>query len=294
VGRDPQTGALNYETFATGAAMPKVNTQNPAVQQYLIDVTKYWIEQYNIDAWRFDVADEVDHGFWRKLCGALRQVKPDVYLLGEAWHSSQALVANGQFDAVMNYPLTQPILALFNHGLSLADYVGKTNLQLMQYRQPNQQVMFNALDTHDTARLLTVLNGNVAQAKAALTLLMLLPGTPCLYYGTEVGLAGGPDPDNRRCMPWQPENQDLTMRDFVKKLVTWRQSQADFLAESQLSWQIDGDVLRLTRQSAQQTVTATFNLGRQATAVTTNKIVLATGLTAENDLTLNGFVVSVK
>ena len=81
--------------------MPKVNTQNPAVQAYLIDVTKYWIEQFGIDAWRFDVADEVDHGFWRALCGALRAIKPDVYLLGESWHSSQSLVGNGQFNAVM-------------------------------------------------------------------------------------------------------------------------------------------------------------------------------------------------
>lgn len=293
VGVDTKTGALNYETFATGAAMPKVNTQNPAVQQYLIDVTKYWIEQYNIDAWRFDVADEVDHGFWRKLCGALRAVKPDVYLLGEAWHSSQALVGNGQFDAVMNYPLTQPILALFKHELTLTDYVGKANLQLMQYRQPNQQVMFNALDTHDTARLLTVLDHNVDQVKAALIVLMLLPGTPCLYYGTEVGLAGGPDPDNRRCMPWQPTDQDLALRSFVTKLVTWRQSQADFLADSQLSWQVAGDVLKLIRHDATQTVTATINLGETPVTVTTDKVILSTALTA-GQLGAAGFVLSVK
>ncbi|KLD61604.1 hypothetical protein WP50_00985, partial [Lactiplantibacillus plantarum] len=62
-----------------------------------------------------------------------------MYLLGESWHSSQSLVGNGQFNAVMNYPLTQPILALFNGQLNLEDYVGKTNLELMMYRQPNQQ-----------------------------------------------------------------------------------------------------------------------------------------------------------
>lgn len=261
VGRDAETGQLNYETFATGAAMPKVNTQNPAVQRYLIEVTKYWIEQFNIDAWRFDVADEVDHGFWRQLCGALRVVKPDVYLLGEAWHSSQALVGDGQFDAVMNYPLTQPIPALFNGELSLEDYVGKTNLELMMYRQPQQQAMFNAIDTHDTPRLLTTLKGDATKFQAALTLLMLLPGSPCIYYGTEVAMAGGADPDNRRCMNWQPNVEQLAMTDFVRQLIKFRRQHAELLATGQLSWQISGQLLTLTRTDGQMTLSGQFNLG---------------------------------
>ncbi|AVK61017.1 alpha-glycosidase [Lactobacillus sp. CBA3605] len=293
VGRDAHTGTLNYETFATGAAMPKLNTQNPVVQDYLIAITKYWVEQFNIDAWRFDVADEVDHGFWRRLCAALRQVKPDVYLLGEAWHSSQALVNQGQFDAVMNYPLTQPILALFKHELSLKDYIHKTNLQLLQYPQPNQQVMFNALDTHDTPRLLTVLQGNQQRVQAALTLLMLLPGTPCLYYGTEVGVAGGADPDNRRCMNWQPTVAEQQGRTFVKQLIRWRLAQAEFLAKSQLSWHVEGDCLKLIRQSATQTVTGIFNLGSTTVSLpTTVTVIMATGLTA-GQIASDGFALTV-
>ncbi|WP_318765514.1 glycoside hydrolase family 13 protein [Lactiplantibacillus carotarum] len=294
VGRDQATHQLNYETFATGAAMPKVNTQNPAVQDYLIDVTKYWIEQFDIDAWRFDVADEVDHGFWRKLCGALRAVKPDVYLLGEAWHSSQALVNDGQFNAVMNYPLTQPIPALFNHELTVDEYVGKTNLQLTQYRRPNQQAMFNAIDTHDTPRLLTTLNGDVTKLKAALTLLMLLPGSPCLYYGTEVGVAGGADPDNRRCMNWTPNTDELILKDFVKSLVTFRRDQADFLATSALRWEVQGDCLTLIRQTDQQTISGRFNLDTQAVAaLTTGKEILSSGLTVGH-LEPGGFELIVK
>ncbi|ETY73482.1 alpha-amylase [Lactiplantibacillus fabifermentans T30PCM01] len=293
VGRNAD-GQLNYETFATGAAMPKVNTQNPAVQQYLIDVTKYWIEQFNIDAWRFDVADEVDHGFWRNLCGALRAVKPDVYLLGEAWHSSQALVNNGQFDAVMNYPLTQPILALFNGELTLDDYVGKTNLQLMQYRQPNQQAMFNALDTHDTARMLTIFHDDTTKVRAALTLLMLLPGSPCIYYGTEVGLAGGPDPDNRRCMEWDETNQDLDLRQFVQTLIAWRKAHSDFLATSAISWQVQGASLTLTRQTDDHRVRARFNLGdAPIAALTAGKTMVASGLKT-GELSVGGFELGIE
>ena len=292
VGRNPQTHQLNYETFATGAAMPKVNTQNPAVQDYLISVTKYWVEQFGIDAWRFDVADEVDHGFWRKLCGALRAVKPDIYLLGEAWHSSQALVNNGQFNAVMNYPLTQPILALFNHELSLKEYVGKTNLQLTQYRLPNQQAMFNAIDTHDTPRLLTTLNGDVTKLQAALTLLMLLPGSPCLYYGTEVGVAGGADPDNRRCMNWQPNADELALKAFVKQLVGFRREHASALASDELSWKIEGQCLTLNRQSATQLISGRFNLGTTAVAAGATPTVMSVGV-HEHQLLAGGFEVSI-
>ncbi|AYJ42727.1 glycoside hydrolase family 13 protein [Lactiplantibacillus pentosus] len=289
VGRDPQTHQLNYETFATGAAMPKVNTQNPAVQAYLIDVTKYWVEQFGIDAWRFDVADEVDHGFWRQLCGALRAVKPDIYLLGESWHSSQALVGNGQFNAVMNYPLTQPILALFNGKLSLADYVGKTNLELMMYRQPNQQAMFNALDTHDTPRLLTTLHDDLTKFKSALALLMLLPGSPCVYYGTEVAMAGGADPDNRRCMNWHPDDQAQQVREFVTALIKFRRQQADFLATSTLIWSIEDQCLTLTRTDAEQTITGHFNLGTTAVAATTTPASLMAAGVVGGQLTAGGF-----
>ncbi|KAE9508471.1 glycoside hydrolase family 13 protein [Lactiplantibacillus plantarum] len=293
VGRDPKTRRLNYETFATGAAMPKVNTQNPAVQAYLIDVTKYWIEQFGIDAWRFDVADEVDHGFWRALCGALRAIKPDVYLLGESWHSSQSLVGNGQFNAVMNYPLTQPILALFNSQLNLEDYVGKTNLELMMYRQPNQQAMFNALDTHDTPRLLTTLHGQLTKFKSALTLLMLLPGSPCIYYGTEVAIAGGADPDNRRCMNWQPDEQEQQVRQFVTRLIKFRRQQADFLATSQLTWTIDGHCLILTRTDVEQTIQGRFNLGAQAVSTVSGvSPILTAGITA-NEMAPGGFELTV-
>ncbi|CAM3295850.1 glycoside hydrolase family 13 protein [Lactiplantibacillus plajomi] len=290
VGRDSQTGRLNYETFATGAEMPKVNTQNPAVQDYLISVTKYWIEQFGIDAWRFDVADEVDHGFWRRLCGELRAVKPDVYLLGEAWHSSQALVGNGQFNAVMNYPLTTPITALFNHTLSPATYVGKTNLQLSQYRWPNQQVMFNALDTHDTPRLLTTLHGDLAATRAALALLIMLPGSPCLYYGTEVALAGGADPDNRRCMDWQPDATEAAMRDFVKTLIAFRKQHADCLENGTISWQTTATSVTLIRQSARTTLTAHFNLGETALTIADATPKLANGW-QDGQLAPQGFMI---
>src|SRR5699024_9127210 len=78
----------NYETFDFTKNMPKLNTEHPEVKVYLLDVAIYWIKEFNIDGWRLDVANEVDHQFWREFRTVVKSIKPDVYILGEIWHDS--------------------------------------------------------------------------------------------------------------------------------------------------------------------------------------------------------------
>ncbi len=80
--------------------MPKLNTENAQVKEYLLEVTRYWIEEFDIDGWRLDVANEVDHAFWREFRQQAKAVKPDVYILGEIWHHSASWLQGDQFDAV--------------------------------------------------------------------------------------------------------------------------------------------------------------------------------------------------
>ena len=96
---------LPYHTFAFESYMPKLNTANPQVRAYLLSVATYWIEEFDIDAWRLDVANEVDHQFWREFRKAVLAKKPDLYILGEVWHTSQPWLNGDEFHAVMNYPL---------------------------------------------------------------------------------------------------------------------------------------------------------------------------------------------
>ncbi|MFB9770419.1 glycoside hydrolase family 13 protein [Lactiplantibacillus modestisalitolerans] len=278
----------NYATFGTEPTMPKLNTQLPAVQAYLAAVARYWTVHFDIDAWRFDVADEVAPVLWRALTATLRTLKPDIYLVGEAWHRAQALVGPGKFDAAMNYPLTRLIAPLFNRTLSPASYVAKTNRQLMQYRWPNQAVMLNALDTHDTPRLWTTLHGHLARFKAALALLMLLPGSPCLYYGTEIGLRGGADPDNRRCMDWQPTADGRRLREFVKQLVKFRRQNAPQLNAPTIKWASGADWLTLQRGQ----LCAQFNLSARVQPIQiAGDVQLGNGVIA-GVLVADGFVIT--
>src|SRR5699024_2116720 len=79
---------IPYETFSCVAQMPKLNTENEEVIEYLLAVGKYFIKEFDIDAWRLDVSNEVDHSFWRQFRKEVKKIKPDVYILGEIWHNS--------------------------------------------------------------------------------------------------------------------------------------------------------------------------------------------------------------
>ena len=190
-----QPGGLNYDAFAFAQNMPKLNTENPEVIDYFLEVGRYWIREFDIDGWRLDVANEVDHTFWRLFRNAVREVKEDVYILGEIWHDSQPWLNGDQFDAVMNYPLGDAILKyVAQDKITSSEFSLALNKVLTDYARNVNEVAFNLLDSHDTQRLLTVCGGHKQKALLAYTLQMTQTGTPCIYYGGEIGLDGGADP----------------------------------------------------------------------------------------------------
>ena len=103
-------GIQSKDVLEATKKKPKLNTENPEVIDYFLEVGRYWVREFDIDGWRLDVANEVDHKFWRLFRNAVREVKEDVYILGEIWHDSQPWLNGDQFDAVMNYPLTDAML----------------------------------------------------------------------------------------------------------------------------------------------------------------------------------------
>ncbi len=228
---------LSFDTFAFTPQMPKLNTQNESVQQYLLDIATYWIKEFDIDGWRLDVANEIDHAFWKKFRQAVHSCKPDVFILGEIWHDSYAWLQGDEFDSVMNYPFTDAILQYFaDREISSTQFMYRINEQLLNYTQNINEVMFNLLDSHDTPRLLTRTRNSTSAAKLALSFLFSQTGSPCIYYGTEIGLDGGADPLCRKCMPWNPEHQDLDLLSFTKKLILHRKKFQSLFTYGQLNW----------------------------------------------------------
>ena len=252
---------LPYHTFAFASYMPKLNTANPEVKDYLLSVSTYWIEHFDIDAWRLDVANEVDHQFWRDFRKAVLAKKPDLYILGEVWHTSQPWLNGDEFHAVMNYPLSDSIKDYFLRGCKkTSQFIAEINCQSMYYKQQISEVMFNLLDSHDTERILTTAQGDIQLVKSALAFLFLQRGTPCIYYGTELELGGGMDPDCRRVMPWDRVSSSNDMLNFMKNLIQLRKDVADIIQHGKFTLEeIAPDVLALDWEYDHQAIRAVFN-----------------------------------
>ena len=252
---------LPYHTFAFASYMPKLNTANPEVKDYLLSVATYWIEHFDIDAWRLDVANEVDHQFWRDFRKAVLAKKPDLYILGEVWHTSQPWLNGDEFHAVMNYPLSDSIKDYFlSRSKKTSQFIAEINCQSMYYKQQISEVMFNLLDSHDTERILTTAQGNTQLVKSALAFLFLQRGTPCIYYGTELELSGGMDPDCRRVMPWDRVSNNNDMLNFMKNLIQLRKETADIIQQGKFTLEeIKPNVLALEWQHDHQAIRAIFN-----------------------------------
>jgi cyclomaltodextrinase len=213
----------NYDTFAFTHMMPKLNTAHPAVREYLLEVGRYWIREFDIDGWRLDVANEVGHDFWREFRKEVKAIKPDVYILGEIWHQSMAWLQGDQFDAVMNYPYSHAAIQYFaKEEISTRDFMYKTAEALMMYPENATEVAFNLLGSHDTPRILTVCKDNKEKLKQLFTFLLSSPGTPCIYYGDEIGMNGEQDPGCRKCMEWDTTKQDRELFDFIATLIRLR------------------------------------------------------------------------
>jgi glycosidase len=233
----------------------------------------------------------VDHHFWKRFNQATKALKPDFFVLGEVWHSSQPWLNGDEFDGVMNYAFTEQIEAHFLTGkLSAPELTAALTDQLMLYRDQTDQAMLNMLDSHDTARLLTVAGGDENLALQALAFTFLQTGMPCLYYGTEMGMAGENDPDCRRPMDWAQLKGPIWQR--VQALVTFRRAQAATLGTGTTVLSVTAaGLLKVTRTGA-HTVTAYFNTTKQPVALTASPV-LAQGY-ADQQLAPTGFAVMVQ
>ncbi len=190
-----------YFSFAFAAYMPKLNTNNPEVIDYFARRCRSWVEKWDIDGIRFDVGNEVSHRFLKDINRAVKDVKPEVFLLGEIWHDSIQWLQGDEYDSVMDYPFMESLHTFWSGKQCWQELMYAMNRCLSRYPDQVSRVLFHFLDTHDTMRAVTRC-GNPDIFYQQLTLLLTLPGCACLYYGTEIALEGYDDPDCRRPMPW--------------------------------------------------------------------------------------------
>ena len=217
----PDPEQMNYECFASCNYMPKLNTANEEVQNFLLDIAVYWIREFDIDGWRLDVSDEVSHDFWRRFRKVIKGEKADAVIIGENWHDAYPYLMGDQYDSIMNYAFTKACLDYFaRENFTAAQMAEKLNSLLMRNSGQVNQMMLNLLDSHDTHRFFTETGCDKDKLLAAVALEMTYQGAPCLYYGTEICLEGGYDPDSRRCFDWEEPHWDKAVLEKIKKLIS--------------------------------------------------------------------------
>ena len=229
IGKRADTRDRRFYSFAFTDAMPKLNTNNEEVIEYFCKVCEDWIRKFDIDGIRFDVGNEVSHRFLKRIREHLKAVKPDLYLLGEIWHDAMPWLGGDEFDAVMNYPFAAAIREFwYRPEKTKSDLEEAIHENLVRYMRQTTEVLFNLLDSHDTDRLIHQTGGNQDLFFQQLAMLFTMPGSPCIYYGTEIAIEGGADPDCRRCMPWDQIEQGnyAEITEQVKQLIALRKEPA--------------------------------------------------------------------
>ncbi len=192
----------NYFTFAFTENMPKLNTNNVEVQNYLLKAVDYYVNTLKVDGLRLDVANEVSSSFWRRMRFEVDSINNDIYILGEVWNDSIGWLNGDMFHSVMNYPLTTAITRFFGDKSTTGlDFMYEVNNCYALYSNNIQNVLFNLLDSHDTPRLINQID-DLDSFFQELVVLFTLKGSPSIFYGTEIVLPGEHDPSCRKCMPW--------------------------------------------------------------------------------------------
>jgi neopullulanase len=265
-------------------ALPKLNTATPAVREFIFDVAEYWLD-FGIDGWRLDVPGEIDDdAFWQEFRRRVKGRNPEAYIVGELWDDSRRWLQGDQFDAVMNYLFTKPVLGYFCDPLDLkethraggyhsvrplnqAEFTAAIDGLLGMYDPAITQAQLNLLDSHDTPRFLTCAQHDESALRLATLFMFTYPGAPCVYYGDEIGLDGKHDPDCRKSFPWDEQKWNHSLLDFYRQCIALRKAHPALRRGSYRVLPSAGDVYAFERKLDHETVIVALNRSRETRVV---------------------------
>ena len=311
----------DYESWWGIYSLPAVNESNPSYREFIFggadSVVRRWLRA-GADGWRLDVADELPDDFVRGIHQAARAEKPDAVVIGEVWEDGSNKIAydvrrrhllGGHCDGLMNYPFRTALLDWLRGG-SAANF--KETMETLRENYPPfaYYSAMNALGTHDTQRVLTLLGagdgaGMTREQKAehrlsdearrcgrnllmtGAAVMFCFPGSPTVYYGDEAGMEGFEDPFNRRTFPWGDEDKELTkwfsaLGRLRRKLPALRKGRIEYR-------QAEGAVLAFVRTEGKQRILCAANAGDDEAVLTLPgkaKVLLGDGVVQGKTLVL--------
>jgi neopullulanase len=230
-----------------------------------------------------DVPAEIDDDeFWREFRRRVRAINPETYIVGEIWHEAQRWLQGDQFDAVMNYLVTAAALSFFGakhlnfdvinqtggikervRSINAHDFANEVDRILNLYSQDITYAQLNLLDSHDMPRFLTCVSGDKTALKLSWLFMFTIPGAPCIYYGDEIGVDGGPDPECRKAFPWDENQWDKDLLNFAKACIKLRTEHISLRQGDYKRILADGDLVAYSRNLRDETVITAFNTAEE-------------------------------
>lgn len=260
VARPPEGTAPGYASFAYEPKMPKLNTSNPEVRDYFMQVCAHWIREYQIDGWRLDVANEVDREFWRAFKRTARSIDPNSVMIGEIWENAESWLRGDMFDSAMNYDFRKHCRDFFALGtIDAAQFSARVAQMLHRYPAGIVQGQLNLLDSHDVSRFLSLCGGDVRRLRLAEVFLFTSPGAPCVFYGDELGIAGITETDYRSAMPWG--DPPCAQQEFFRSLTSLRQENEALVSGAFRSLWMEGSFYIYCRKFGDIAVIVALNAG---------------------------------
>ena len=275
----------NYDCWVNLPALPKFNTDNPQVRDFIFDIARYWLEQ-GIDGWRLDVPYEIkDDAFWQEFRRVVKDTNAEAYIVGEIAWEAQHWLQGDQFDAVMNYQFTQACLGFFageriNTGLALglmglpetrvldaSAFARRADELLTIYPREAVLAQLNLLDSHDMPRFVTLAGSDKAALRLATLFQMTYPGAPCIYYGDEIGMQSGASnipEDSRHAFPWDQTKWDIELCEYFKELITLRKAHPVLRQGEFITLHAEGMLLVFLRRLDEEALIVAINNGTSA------------------------------
>ena len=276
-------GGDDYASWKGHASLPVLDFAQPAVCAEIYGdrdaVLRRWLRApYAIDGWRFDVIHMLGEGpgarnnahHVREMRRAVREDNPEAYVMGEHFGEATRWLQGEQEDGAMNYyGFAHPVRAW----LAERDLAGEPAqltagelerwLTAARARVPydNQLAQLSLIDSHDTPRMLTAVDGDAARMAIAVTLLFSYPGVPCVYYGDEIGLEGGRDPDCRRCFDWDRAHWNAELHAHYRRLIAWRKARPEWRRGAYQTLAIGEDALAFARYTERSVTVVGVNRG---------------------------------
>jgi cyclomaltodextrinase / maltogenic alpha-amylase / neopullulanase len=217
-------GRPTYEAWNGFGAMPKVNLSHGPAREHMFGAVDFWNKRARVHGWRLDVAGEVQVDFWREFRTRLKRDNPQSWVVGEVWTDGAPWLGGDQWDSIMGYQFRDAAIKFIAKGKGTAsETLGSLLTVFGSVAPPVGHSLMNLLGSHDTPRWLRECGGSRELAHLGAILLLTWPGAPSIYYGDELLMDGGQDPDNRRGMTWERAKASPTLG-LYRRLIQLRRS----------------------------------------------------------------------